>query len=360
MSPAASPTQLWQTVFDALPEAVCIMDLEGRILNYNRALEVLLGRPAGQLLGLNCCRLLHGAEQPIPGCPFTRLRESRRRETLDLTVDGRTLRVTVAPLFDEAGALIGAVHLLADLTEQARERAGLLDRIRELEAESADRPPREDPRIKVYRRLFADREAENRRNYPRLENRIGKLLAGLKMDLRVLRKKTADPCSSAPLDDCLEDIDRAGTEVRHLIAQIRPPLLDDLGLVPALRWEISRLTERCGITGELEGPPDPTGLSPEMENACFHLVQGALALLVPRARSLTVSVQRTGDRLKLLAGAATPEGTTDFTNQGEIEKDPAWSELQERTLLLGAEASVRSIPGRGLRILFQIPLTARS
>jgi PAS domain S-box-containing protein len=358
--PAAADSQPWLTIFNALSEAVCILDLEGRILNYNPAMETLLGLPAGQILGRNCGRLLHGVEEPLPGCPFTRLKESRRRETLTLSIAGRTLQLIAEPLWDEGETLIGAVLLINDISAQVRERTGLLKRIQELEELSVSPPPLEVPLRRFCRKLIEDREAVGRRQHRILSDDLGKLLAGLKLEFRSLVQQGLDPSLSRSLGECLEAIDRTWLPVQDLIAEIRPPLLDDLGLVPALRWAIGSLGQPAGVPIQLNTDPHLTGLPSEIEDACLHLVRGAVVLQSRRARSLTVSLRLADGRLELLVGAHAPDlETADWPDWAEEQGDPAWLELQERVLLLRGEALVRSIPGRGPEILFQIPLPNR-
>jgi two-component system sensor histidine kinase UhpB len=361
MNPAASGHQPWLTVFNALSEAVCILDLEGRILNYNPAMEALLDVPADQILGQKCCRLLHGVAEPIPDCPFTRLRESRRRETLTLSANGRTLQMTAEPLWDESGTLIGAVHLITDLSAQVREQADLLERIRELEEQRVQTAPHDVPLRRLCRKLIVDREAAGRRQQRILSDDLGKLLAGLKLEIRSLVQQGLDPSLSRSLGECLEAIDRTWLPVQDLIAEIRPPLLDDLGLVPALRWAIGSLGQPAGVPIQLNADPHLTGLPSEIEDACLHLVRGAVVLQSRRARSLTVSLHLADGRLELLVGAHAPDlATADWPDWAAEKGDPAWLELQERVLLLGGEGIVRSSPGRGVEILFHIPVAERS
>ena len=119
--------QPWQSIFDSLSEAVCLLDLEGRILNYNRAMIELLKKPAEKILGFSCCQLVHGNLEPIPGCPVSRMRRSLRKETLVLSLNGRTLNLSADPFFDESGRLIGAVHIISEIPEGRKAEEGLAD-----------------------------------------------------------------------------------------------------------------------------------------------------------------------------------------------------------------------------------------
>jgi PAS domain S-box-containing protein/putative nucleotidyltransferase with HDIG domain len=110
----------WRATFDAISDAVSLLDLQGNILRCNQAMTDLLGKPFNEITGRTCWELVHGTSEPIAGCPIVRMRETHRRETLVLPMVERWLEVSVDPLLDEAGNLIGAVHIMSDITERVR------------------------------------------------------------------------------------------------------------------------------------------------------------------------------------------------------------------------------------------------
>jgi PAS domain S-box-containing protein len=106
----------WQTTFDAISEAVCLLDLNCRILGGNQAMATLVGKPVNEIIGRPCYELMHGGSQPIPECPLATMLQSRQREEVVLSHKERWLKVMVDPILDETGAPIGAVHRIADIT----------------------------------------------------------------------------------------------------------------------------------------------------------------------------------------------------------------------------------------------------
>jgi PAS domain S-box-containing protein len=110
----------WQTTFDAMNDAVCLLDMEGRILRCNRAMSTLTGRPTGELAGVTCYSVIHGTTEPPPDCPIHRMIQSRCSEELVLPFGDRWLEVKVDPLFDAGGRISGAVHIIEDITERKR------------------------------------------------------------------------------------------------------------------------------------------------------------------------------------------------------------------------------------------------
>ena len=118
----------WRTTFDAIGDAVSLLDRKHRILQCNQAMADLVGKPVSEIVGRKCWEMVHGTTGPIEGCPIARMWASRRRETLTLQMDDRWLHVTVDPVLNEAGEVTGGVHIIADITQHQRDK----DKIRNL------------------------------------------------------------------------------------------------------------------------------------------------------------------------------------------------------------------------------------
>ncbi len=114
----------WQTTFDAIGDAVALLDQEGNILQCNQAMVDLAGKPFSEIIGRRCWEVVHGTMGPIDNCPMVRMRQSHQREESVLPVGETWLKVAVDPILDEAGNLTGAVHLIADITQLKRAEAG--------------------------------------------------------------------------------------------------------------------------------------------------------------------------------------------------------------------------------------------
>ncbi len=110
----------WQATFDATADAIFVLDTEQRVVRANRAAEIAFDCPRTDMIGKYCCEIVHGQAVPIPECPFHRMRESLRRETLEVQLGERWFVITADPLLDEAGRFAGAVHIARDITERKR------------------------------------------------------------------------------------------------------------------------------------------------------------------------------------------------------------------------------------------------
>lgn len=108
----------WQVTFDAMNDAISLIGLDGKILRCNTAMAKLVGRQIKDLIGLNCYTLMHGASKPIPECPIVRMKSSKQREILEFFKNDRWLHVTVDPLLDDGGIIVGGVHVIRDITKR--------------------------------------------------------------------------------------------------------------------------------------------------------------------------------------------------------------------------------------------------
>jgi len=115
----------WQATFDAMSDGICLMDLNCRILGCNQAMATLVGQPIDEILGCRCYEVVHGTSQPIPECPLATMCQTRQREEVVLPHEERCFKVTVDPILDDAGTLLGAVHRTADITRLKKSEEAL-------------------------------------------------------------------------------------------------------------------------------------------------------------------------------------------------------------------------------------------
>ncbi|MDK2975226.1 MAG: hypothetical protein PWP08_1597 [Methanofollis sp.] len=115
-----SGEDLWQRVFDAIEDPLFIQNVRGVILQANRAAGVMLGLSREALVGRHCYEVVHGTTDFIKGCPFVRSWESRRRESYTLFISGRWYRLSADPLLDAEKNVVGAIHIITDVSDIKR------------------------------------------------------------------------------------------------------------------------------------------------------------------------------------------------------------------------------------------------
>ncbi len=127
----------WQATFNAISDAVCLIDREGRVRQVNPALVALLGKPEAEIVGSRFDEVLPPGIEPDHPLPFERARASLHREVSELRAENRYFQVTVDPVTNESGQFEGAVRTIVDITESKRaqnERDRLLQQIEQQRA----------------------------------------------------------------------------------------------------------------------------------------------------------------------------------------------------------------------------------
>jgi PAS domain S-box-containing protein len=186
----------------------------------------------------------------------------------------RWFRARAVPLRDNHGHIVkwygtcSDIHDSKMLEQSIRESAIELERMVETRTAALRR---------LSNRMMTMQDEERRRIAREIHDGLGQELAAAKMILDgILAKDSSPPMQQASLE-ASQLIDRAIQQVRTISHLLHPPLLDEVGLVSALRWFLEGLSERSGIHVVLEvNPPDLGRLKSELETAIFRIVQEAL------------------------------------------------------------------------------------
>ena len=109
--------QQWEISFNAISDPLCLLNNDGQIIRFNKAMKNFIGKEDREILTRRCWEVLHQTDRPIPECPFPRMLVSLKRESSILSVGERVLNVSVDPVIDKKGKLAGAVHIISDITE---------------------------------------------------------------------------------------------------------------------------------------------------------------------------------------------------------------------------------------------------
>lgn len=207
------------------------------------------------------------------------------------------------------------------------------------------------------RQLIEAQEAERQSVARELHDQIGQVLTAIHLNLQAVRKTCETTEASMLIDEGVAIVDEALGQVRNLSFELRPSLLDDLGLAAALRWYSDRVTQRTGIqTTALIGLPEPSRLTKELETACFRIAQEALTNVVrhSQAKNVFVRLQKRNGQIRLsvrddgVGFEAHSQNLAPFTTHLGLRG------MRERALALGGRLDVRS-SRRGTRIAVRFP-----
>ncbi len=107
----------WFTTFNAMSESVFLLDLDNNIVQCNRATLNLVGKLEEEILNRPCWEVIHGTLKPVDWCPGMTMKISEKVETSIVQTGNKWLQVTANPVFDDDKQLIGAVHVITDITK---------------------------------------------------------------------------------------------------------------------------------------------------------------------------------------------------------------------------------------------------
>ena len=215
----------------------------------------------------------------------------------------------------------------------------------------------------VSRRLLEVQEAERRHLSRELHDEVGQALTAVKMNLQMLRRQSAPPQATGRLDESIGLVDRILQGVRQLSLDLRPSLLDDLGLAAALRWYVSAQAERSGIAANVVTEPLPDHLPIATSTTCFRVAQEAVtnALRHAKATRITVRLRCEGKELEVSVGDnGVGFDVSDARRRAMQGAAAGLLGLEERVQLAGGRSSIVSVPGWGTILHAWLPLSTPS
>lgn len=209
----------------------------------------------------------------------------------------------------------------------------------------------------LSRRVLEAQEQERRRVALELHDELGQLLTAIKINLQ-LGERFKEKAPPDLYSENLRIVEEALQQVRHLATGLRPSMLDDLGLAPALKWVAEQSANRSGFVVSFHHERTQVRLSPEIETACFRIVQEALTNISrhAQAKRVDISLRREGHELHL----EVQDDGRGFDLSAMNQRATAGGSLgvlgmQERATLLGGQLDIGSAPGEGCTVQLRCP-----
>ena len=354
---AAQTTQeesFLQSVIDGVPNAVMVIDSEYRIMLVNRAVCEFVSTGVDLSETQYCYQLSHKLNVPCNGgahpCPLALVRSSGHPLTViheHYQGDGnrRLIEVNAAPLIGDDGSFQGIIESLRDITEQRRiegERLRDADRLRALSAQLAEVT-----------------EAERQRLSRELHDQVGQNLTALGINLNIIRSKlndVASPSLQLRIEDCLGLVRQTTESIRNVMADLRPPVLDDYGLVAALNWYGRRFSHLTSTAFFIHGQEPEPRLPARVENALFRIGQEALNNVAKHAQASEVNITVDQTPRRVCLTVADDGIGFDLTRVADNIEMPGWGLLTmtERADAVGGSCHIDSKPGQGSRVVVEV------
>ncbi|HEY5469054.1 MAG TPA: PAS domain S-box protein [Bacteroidales bacterium] len=116
----------WKRTFNAIQDSVTLLDTNQNVIESNKAFLDLINKPETEVLNHPCYGFVHRTSCPIEDCPYVRMKKSKKRETMVLEINNMIFEVTVDPMFDDTDNILGAVHIVKDVTRSKQAESELI------------------------------------------------------------------------------------------------------------------------------------------------------------------------------------------------------------------------------------------
>ncbi len=337
--------QSYRALFESAYDAIWVHNMEGTILTANDALSELCGYPLKELVGMNVKQFI-GNEHDVKLA-----REVKKK----LLADGRIDAPYEMNLVRKDGTKLLTI-ITTNLVNVGNDVKAFQNTARDVTNEK-----RMEENLRYYLQQITRAQEEERKRIAReLHDDTAQLLLSLSRQLdnfiRNEDKFTREQTSI--LKDIQEQVNRGVQSVHRYAQDLRPSLIDDLGLMAALRSLVKRAQEYNDITIKLEVSGEERRLPSEVEMLLYRVVQEALNNVWKHARATEagIDIRFAGKQVEVCVsdngiGFELSETIDDLAQTGKL----GLIGMQERARLLGATLSFDSTPGKGTRVLFNMP-----
>jgi PAS domain S-box-containing protein len=336
--------EILQTIFDNIPVMISIYDAAGRLVLVNREWERILGWSLEEARRIDV--LAEAYPEPVRHREvreFIRQAERRWADFRTRTRDGDVIETSWARVAVSDGTRIGFGQ---DITERKRAEVALQQSYEELRALSAQ--------------LREVREAESTRIARLVHDEVGQMLTALGMDVAWLDEKLQayPPTVREELSGKLRSMSQLlGTTmdaVQRIVTELRPSVLDKLGLEAAFEWYVGEFQKRTGIACRLHTSLGDTIPDPDRSTALFRILQEALTNVVRHAGASAVEIRLAADAGRILLEVA-DNGRGIPEDRAADSRSLGLLGMRERARSLGGEITVRRIPGDGTTVEVTLP-----
>ena len=256
-----------------------------------------------------------------------------------------------------AGGLLSSLLLFGVLYSLASSRSRAVALANEMTKDLRDSS---EQLTALSRRLVEVQENDRRQFSRELHDRIGQNLTALSINLDILKSQLASDGSAefrSRLDDSAALLESTTGAIENVISELRPPMLDDYGLLPALEWYGNEFSVRTGIQVKLHGDERMERLTPATEIALFRIAQEALNNVAKHAHAKCVDINLEHLSTQSIMSVSDDGVGFDIAPIANSRRRPSLGmvTMRERTQAIGGQFEVRAAPGRGTRVVVRIP-----
>ena len=334
-------------------DAIICMDLEGRIIFWNPRAEQIFGWEKEEIIG----RLLSDTivppryrEQHIHG--LVHYKKTGDGPVLNKLVELSAvnkqgiefpIQLAIIPVKENENEFF--CSFIQDITERKKGEMKLKESHEQLR--------------QLASHLQDIREEEQKRIAREVHDELGQQITGLKMDIAWLGKKITGVYGTLPIEEKLREmtslLDAAVQTIRKIASELRPSILDDLGIVAALEWQTREFEKRFGTPVHFQSSISQLQIDPNIATGLFRLYQESLTNVARHAQASLVKAE-----LKIedshITLTVNDNGKGFDLNASETQKTLGLLGMKERVLMMSGNLHINSSPGKGTKVTITVPI----
>jgi PAS domain S-box-containing protein len=353
-----------EQIIRSAKDAVIAVDERQNIVLFNPAAELIFRCPVEEVIGKPLERFIPQRARAVHHqhlADYGKRQDGVRAMASDRVVTGLRADGTEFPL-DATISQIDVkgerryVVVLRDVTERVRMQRELRLSLESQKRAEADLRESRDSLRELSAALQSIREEEKTRIARELHDELGQMLTALKMEAATIASDLAPEQGDLlrRAQGMKQLIDQTVASVRRISADMRPVMLDNLGLAPTLEWLTNDIASRAGLVIDLVMPEGDLGASGDAATAIFRIVQEALTNVVRHAQATTVTVE-----IARAGGDVRVRVSDDGRGMSDADQRKARSfgllGMRERAYVLGGGFNLRSERGKGTTVEATIP-----
>jgi len=321
-------------------QGIALIDSAGKITEWNRAMETITALPASEMIGKGAMELHHLLGVEVPSSREESFTLEFERQILAASGNRQLLLVHQFPIHLPDGCLS------AILVQEITERKVAEQKLKESQSKLRN----------LATHLLSAREEERKKVAQEIHDELGRVLTALKMDLRWLEKRL-DPSQAHLLEKMRGMIsltDQTIQKAQKISSELRPRMLDDLGLATEIEWLGGDFSQRTGIRCRTAVQVTQSRIGGNSATAIYRIVQEALTNVSRHASASRVSVllREFDERLKVLIR---DDGIGISKTQATDARSFGLIGIRERAQGLGGKVSILGETGKGTAVAISIP-----
>ncbi|MFH1851828.1 MAG: PAS domain-containing sensor histidine kinase [Candidatus Neomarinimicrobiota bacterium] len=346
----------YRTLVESMDDAVFIVNSRGKITFANTRFADLVQYPCEVLIGKHPDTILGGPDNNPLFNSIERVFQSGKTDQTEhlLLVNGKSLwfETSLVPQYDIHGSRVSVLGISRDITVQKQTKV-------QLEALVATLKSQQDTLKQLSGEVIRAQEKERKRISRELHDEIGQAMTAISFNLQIIQQISGKhgPALWQQVRDCQKLVQDTAQNIHRFSFELRPSLLDDMGLLPAIKAHARRYSERTGIEVTIQNDEAIENTAPEIKTVLYRVFQEGLNNIAKHARAdrVTVILRLTDGAIDLKINDNGTGFETTAAAGRTVGRGLGLTGIRERAKLVGGEVTIESVPGTGTSLALHIP-----